>query len=1376
MRLDEVMKYQVENKPRGMRLGDVMSLERIEITKELDLSKSLEIPDEQIKAWGKMGKIGYWEQAQRQDKTEMIPFNPEGAMKSFKLLKSVNRLKKNKYENTPGQKIQDTNRVKNYLIRAEEERIRGFTIGGKITQGVAVLPAYMVEFLLTGGAAAVGRGAVKAVVKPAFRQIAKKGILKFTTRTAGGIAGATVRTAMMPHRVVKSYADRQVNASLELTNEGLKIAEQADEKPFTSAMKGFGDVLIENFSEVTGPTLAKFGKRLLPKKMANAMVKMFKKLHPEKGIARLASKAGYHGFLEELGEERVGDFLRALTGVEDFGKDNVFDRIIGSIPDGEDMLVEAGVLAFPGALNVSSQQALKIIRKRRGVEEVPEEVKPEEAEVPDEVIDKILEEKPTKPTPAIAKEGVKLPELAPKIEKEESRLSKVEKPVISKEIVAEKIAREEVLTTEEKELYPDLADIETKIDFLQTKIRLTKSQQKQLDSLFAQVGRIAKEKVKKPPTAKKILGIKPAPFVKVRETTLLKERIKNIRRGIREGKISTKKEVKTVQTEIVNLLNESGLEAKDKAKFIPAIKNIQTQEQLSKILPEIEERIAELVERQEKTTLAKEIIKTAKAKVDPEYREQIDGILEQFDLKRRTEATKYKRQKRAEFIERQREEGNIDFLPAEFFADLGKKTLDEMTLEEVEQLRDQVSVLATVGATKDRLLAIRGEKDFQKRLSNVVEKIYKSTGRKEQLAGEPIPLVSNKDKGTIEATKDFISSFFAAHRKVEFICKTLGIERDVFETIQTGINKELIKGEESYNKLKEAFKLIQKDFKGKVNKEITIEGVPVKLTKQQMIGIALNNGNEGNRRRIINGNLFTAEQIEAITDKLTTNEKKFVSAVFEVIDTHFPDTVEVAKKLVGIKPKKVKGDYFPIIADKELSKLAKMRTAERDLFQDIFHITFVERRFIKARKGGRAPIDLNVFDVIFKHIDGVNHFNSLAIPIRDVQKIINNPRFRKAITNTMGESVYNQFPTWLRDIANPKGLQAGNIIDKLSQFLRHNATAAILGHRVSVSLLQGGSITLTINEIGMKDTINGVAQFRKNPGKAVEFVYSKSSIMKNRKTRFDREIRDFMKSRQIMKITQGKKSYVEILFEMIRGVDFITTMPSWLGAYEKNLAETHSEEEAARFADAVVRRTQPAGAIENLPAIMRGKPTQKLFTSFMTHFTNMHNQLVYAMDKLKYSQEHPMRKATEFARSMFWIWVIPSLLAGWIRSGFKPEDWRRFAQELVAYPFAGIIFIRDLTGSVVKGFDFGAPPGLSVFKEVGYTFQGKAGKTKLKHGVKAIGLLTGKIPTQWIDTIDGFIDLVNEETQDFRRLFWGESALEPIKKGLFKKPKEESIF
>ncbi|KKK49488.1 hypothetical protein LCGC14_3134550, partial [marine sediment metagenome] len=198
--------------------------------------------------------------------------------------------------------------------------------------------------------AAAKKGTQK-IAEKGLKKAAERGVVRFATKVASTAVGAAARTVAMPHRVLEGYAERQVNASLEFTEAGTVIAKESREKPFTSAMKAFGDVVIENFSEVAGPTIGRIGRKFIPRKMANALSKLFKKLHPKQSVKRLFTKVGYDGFLQELGEERLGALMRAVTGVEDFGADDpdsMFDRIIASIPNGEELLVEAGVLSFPG--------------------------------------------------------------------------------------------------------------------------------------------------------------------------------------------------------------------------------------------------------------------------------------------------------------------------------------------------------------------------------------------------------------------------------------------------------------------------------------------------------------------------------------------------------------------------------------------------------------------------------------------------------------------------------------------------------------------------------------------------------------------------------------------------------------------------------------------------------------------------------------------------------------------------------------------------------------------------------------------------------------------------------------------------------------------
>jgi len=365
-------------------------------------------PD-RVKAWLTKGEIGPVEQlAEKQDWTEALPFSPEAMVKSGELLQAVNRLKSNDYKRTfspmdvvsPGAGFQmpyamkdntpkeaekvrekDLDLVGSYLLQKAEEEVRGRNMGGAVAQGVAAMPSFMAEFMLTGGGKKIAEKAVTKVVQKLIGRAAGKGIGKLATKTARWVAGGVVRTAMMPHRVGENTLERMIPKEMEITDKGELLAKEG-EKPFTALWKGFGDTLIENLSEESGAAIGKAGKKLLPKRLAQGITAAFTKLHPSEPIQRIATRAGWNGFLEEMGEERLGSLMRAVTGVEDFGTGktgytagDIMDRLVASVPSADELMVEAGVLAVPGATNVAVGMASDAMG-RKSPQNAPESKEP----------------------------------------------------------------------------------------------------------------------------------------------------------------------------------------------------------------------------------------------------------------------------------------------------------------------------------------------------------------------------------------------------------------------------------------------------------------------------------------------------------------------------------------------------------------------------------------------------------------------------------------------------------------------------------------------------------------------------------------------------------------------------------------------------------------------------------------------------------------------------------------------------------------------------------------------------------------------------------------------------------------------------------------
>ena len=290
----------------------------------------------------------------------------------------------------------DMKLVTDWLVRLNEEQERGFTIGGRIAQGIAELPGFMVEFLLTGPIFKVGSASAKTVATKILGRFAEKGVGKLAVKVAGAGFGSFTRTAVNVPRILAGTVENMTKG-IQITDDGAVVFSDAEVNPFSALARSFADLYVENLTEIAGPSLKKgvvsvgtgIGKKfpMIPK-FTQAVAEKWISNGAAKGLTRTfggflkasATKVGYDGILEEMGEEQLGRIIRGVTGLEDF------ETII---PKWEDILVEAGIFAIPG-VTISLAQT-KIFRK-----DLPKE--PIERRLG--LVGKELEVAPTVPIPA----------------------------------------------------------------------------------------------------------------------------------------------------------------------------------------------------------------------------------------------------------------------------------------------------------------------------------------------------------------------------------------------------------------------------------------------------------------------------------------------------------------------------------------------------------------------------------------------------------------------------------------------------------------------------------------------------------------------------------------------------------------------------------------------------------------------------------------------------------------------------------------------------------------------------------------------------------------------------------------------------------------
>lgn len=338
-----------------------------------------QIPAQAQADWLKKGGIKAGEAFMRSDWSRAIPFLASGT--ALDEVTDIKRIidKKNKGEELSKKEITQLNA---YILDVAEQNYRGVSFGGKLIQGALELPSFAGEFMATGGLAAIGKNAVQKTITKGLQDATKKEVGKRLTKgLIEGAAGAVTRTSLgMPQRVAENYGMRRLHDSLGITDKGQVLLETADESPALTFLKAWGDTVIENWSEEMGAGLGEAAglsfkglsklvspleKKLFSRNTRAAFIKAMRKLRPNATVKDIMTRAGFNGILEEMGEERAGDVLRVIFGIDDRQDISTFEKLCEAInPGAEELLLELGLFSIPGSMSFAASQVARHLRSQ----------------------------------------------------------------------------------------------------------------------------------------------------------------------------------------------------------------------------------------------------------------------------------------------------------------------------------------------------------------------------------------------------------------------------------------------------------------------------------------------------------------------------------------------------------------------------------------------------------------------------------------------------------------------------------------------------------------------------------------------------------------------------------------------------------------------------------------------------------------------------------------------------------------------------------------------------------------------------------------------------------------------------------------------------
>ncbi len=855
-----------------------------------------------------------------------------------------------------------------------------------------------------------------------------------------------------------------------------------------------------------------------------------------------------------------------------------------------------------------------------------------------------------------------------------------------------------------------------------------------------------------------IEAVKPG-FITKRETTLLADKVKAVEMGFRAGKTKTKVEVAKTQTELIDMIEQSGISADDRAKFMRLVKNIQTPLQLEGILPEVIDRLLIIRGKAERTGLLDDIKKLFSDQptesLPIQYKDQIEAIKAKIDPRQQSLGTKQKIESLRVFVKRMEEEGEDINIP-EYKLDLLEKTsLDELDNSELEALKESIEQLYHQGRIYNKLFTLQKNQTFEEVTKNTVSDILKGKELSEDSAF--VKAIREHNKSFTKAKLETIRNFIYANLRPELMINMLGKvpTEIIFKPLVKADTSEITEGEKHTLKLWESQKAI--NIPQAYIKKVTI-GKYKDITKNNALFIYANSRNEGQLAHLYASGI-TEEDIQDFTNFLSPDERQAVENLWEYYNSEqWPRLDEVYSKINGAHLGKEES-YFPIM---NLENVAESYSKELESeMMKRFHLkqAGVTKGFTKGRVASqKAFSNFDYFGTIIKNHEQVEHYIAFAETVRDTNKILRNPDIRAAIIQKYGKEYLKILDTWLKDVAYGGDRAINNMLDKFASFLTQNYVTSVLGYNVLSASKSLVSFLTGVDQIGPAEVTWALGKYMQHPVKLTQFVYSKSDMMKHRDFTQEKEFKNILAGREAFlgqaKMWQKFKEWSSVPM-MIS--DKITVIPLWYAAYKNVLdkgnilTDPNLEQKAIEEADRVIRRTQPMGRALHLPETFRGGAFQRAYTLFTNqlnqNFNREYEQTSAFLDK--------KIKASEWLRTQLTLVVLSGLLIGFISRKRFPTP-KEMIYDSISQLSGGVFLIGNIADAVAMGLltkrfaDVGkavAPKSFGTLTELGNAAIAKTGRGRFKHITAAAGALAGFPYIQagrTIETLKDVYDVMEE--------------------------------
>lgn len=748
--------------------------------------------------------------------------------------------------------------------------------------------------------------------------------------------------------------------------------------------------------------------------------------------------------------------------------------------------------------------------------------------------------------------------------------------------------------------------------------------------------------------------------------------------------------------------------------------------------------------------------------LDAEYADQIDALLDRFDLRDRSLRAIDRAKSLRQWYDEQVAQGLEPDIPDALLDEASRKSWKDMTVEEFRGLVDTVRQIEHLGRLKHRLLTAADKRAFDAIATDAAQAIRDNGGAVRQQ-----PLERERGLGGL------VRQFRADHRKFASLLRQMDGGTDnglLWNLLGREMNdrgtQEAVANERATEALMALYKPMLALKGGLTGEKVFIPAIGDSLTRGGRLAVALNWGNADNRQRLMSGRGWNEAQVNAVLGTLSRDELAFVNGAWEYLDSFWPEIAAKEKRLTGVEPERVqaapfmlaladgsqvemRGGYYPIKYDPTQSDRAAAQDAAQiadEMKRGAFTRATTRRGHTKARtaevKGRPLLLDLSV---ITQHVSQVNHDLAWHEWLVDANRLLADRRITSAIRDHYGHETLATMKNHLEAIATGD-LQTQDAIDRAMLYLRGAVSRSTMGLSLTTALMQPFGITQSMARVGPKWVIQGMGRWVGDAARfesSMTWIAEKSDFMRLRNKTFNRELSEING-----RVTHGKGKLRTMadasLFCLIQKMQLVADVPTWIGAYEKAQAEGHDEARSVALADQAVIDSQGGGQTKDLSAVQRDHP---FMTMFYGYFSSTYNLAAESTAKTDF--RNPAAVAGwmgDMALLMVIPALAPNLLMALLRGEAGDDDWwdklpATLAKWQAGYLLSTMVGVREISG-LIEGFAYSGPPAGRVLVDAGKLVtqvkQGDVDEGLAAAAVRTLGSVTGIPSTQIVRSARGW--------------------------------------